>query len=714
VNAAARQRVIDTRHQRAVVRRVARRNPRTPWVAEPDPNRGARFATRTARTRNGAESIQGAADFQPFMFLSEGARVGNAVALVNAPGACGSGFLISETLFMTNNHVIRSIEDARRTTLTFNFQLDAGGQFARRVTFTLDPDRCFLTAAEDDLDFTIVALGSADPPPSMTFGFCPLSDREDKHALGIPLNIIQHPQLRPKEIVIRNNLLTTRVSRVLHYETDTEVGSSGSPVFNDLWEVVALHHYGQPFLETKDSEGHDLETQVNEGVRISAIIERLRALRGELSSAARDDIDHALALGAATPQDDEPEIVNGHPDGGSAEAAPAGQGAPMMDKGVGNEIGDAVGNDLGKQVGKELRIIIPVELTMRIGDSARDPIVVAQRVRPMNGSGGTPPAPPAAPAAASAEGPELSPDGALTLTTSRAEGVTIDTDYRNRDGYAPAFLRGTTLPLPLPKDRRVLAPLRDGGSELKYTHFSVLLHADRKMALITATNIDGPSYLKIVRATGRPRAEATDTWYPDHRVDDKYYLGGDYYAAAGQYFDRGHLTRREDPDWGPPPDAVRANADTFHLTNCTPQNWFFNESTTRWQGIERFVLEQGALPSDNRLCVFQGPVLNTRYARFHDALVPLEFWKIVAWIGKDTDRLKAAAFKVSQADLIKLKRGSPRPDGRGKDYLALYRVPVRTIENETQLDFGALKPADSRDAAGEAAERVDELTPDLL
>lgn len=701
VTAAARQRVIDTRHQRAVVRRVARRNPRTPWVAEPDQNRGARFATRRARTRNGAESIQGTAEFQPFMFLSEGARVGNAVALVDAPGTCGSGFLISETLFMTNHHVIRSLEDARRTTLTFNFQLDASGQFARRVTFTLDPDHCFITAAEDDLDFTIVALGSADPPPSRTFGFCPLSDREDKHALGIPLNIIQHPQLRPKEIVIRNNLLTTRVSRVLHYETDTEVGSSGSPVFNDLWEVVALHHYGQPFLETKDSEGHDLETQVNEGVRISAIIERLRALGGELSPRARDLIDHALALGAATPQDDEPEIVNAQP--GGAEAAPTGQGVTVMDK----EVGIGVGNG----VGHELRVIIPVEVTMRIGDSAREPIVIAQRVPLLNGGGGTPLA---APAADSAEGPELSPDGALTVTTSRAEGVTIDTDYGNRDGYSPAFLRGTTLPIPLPKDRRVLAPLRQGGNELKYTHFSVFLHADRRMALITATNIDGPSYVKILRATGQPKAEGGDTWYPDHRVDDKYYLGRDYYAAAGQYFDRGHLTRREDPDWGPPRDAVRANADTFHLTNCTPQNWFFNESTTRWQGIEQFVLEQGAVPSENRLCVFQGPVLNTRYARFHDALVPLEFWKVVAWIGKDTDRLKAAAFKVSQADVIKLKRGSRRPDGRGKDYLALYRVPVRTIENETQLDFGALKAADSRDAAGEAAERVDELTPDIL
>ena len=359
-------------------------------------------------------------------------------------------------------------------------------------------------------------------------------------------------------------------------------------------------------------------------------------------------------------------------------------------------------------MGKELKVVIPIEVIVRIGDATCNATVVSARPAPDAGAGS------AAAASQVDDGPELSPDGALVRTRDRAEGVTIDTDYDNRDGYSPDFLDGVTIPIPLPRDTKALAPLHDGGHELKYTHFSVFLHRDRRMAVLTATNIDGDAYLKIVRATGQPKPEAGDAWYPDPRVDDKYYLGADYYAATSQYFDRGHLTRREDPDWGKKAEAVRANADTFHLTNCTPQNWFFNQSTTRWQGIERFVLEQGAVPNENKLCVFQGPILNTRYAKFRDALVPLEFWKVVAWIGKDTSKLKAAAFKVNQADVIKLRRGSPRPDKAGKDYLALYRVPVKTIENETKLDFGALKGADSRDGAGEAEELVDELTPAIL
>jgi V8-like Glu-specific endopeptidase len=30
----------------------------------------------------------------------------------------------------------------------------------------------------------------------------------------------------------------------VHYRAPTEGGSSGSPVFNDQWEVIALHHKG--------------------------------------------------------------------------------------------------------------------------------------------------------------------------------------------------------------------------------------------------------------------------------------------------------------------------------------------------------------------------------------------------------------------------------------------------------------------------------------
>jgi endonuclease G len=87
------------------------------------------------------------------------------------------------------------------------------------------------------------------------------------------VNIVQHPDGRPKEVSLRENELVARNERVLLYEADTLPGSSGSPVFNDLWEIVALHHYGDPSAPIV-APG----VLANEGIRISAIVTHLEAL----------------------------------------------------------------------------------------------------------------------------------------------------------------------------------------------------------------------------------------------------------------------------------------------------------------------------------------------------------------------------------------------------------------------------------------------------
>jgi len=58
------------------------------------------------------------------------------------------------------------------------------------------------------------------------------------------VNIIQHPAGRPKEISFQSNFVEYTGGNVVQYVTSTLNGSSGSPVFNDGWEVVALHHAG--------------------------------------------------------------------------------------------------------------------------------------------------------------------------------------------------------------------------------------------------------------------------------------------------------------------------------------------------------------------------------------------------------------------------------------------------------------------------------------
>jgi V8-like Glu-specific endopeptidase len=63
-------------------------------------------------------------------------------------------------------------------------------------------------------------------------------------------------------IEVENN---TRV----RYRTNTEEGSSGSPCFNQDWELVALHHSGDPNFERPAT--------YNEGIPFEAILKRLAA-----------------------------------------------------------------------------------------------------------------------------------------------------------------------------------------------------------------------------------------------------------------------------------------------------------------------------------------------------------------------------------------------------------------------------------------------------
>ncbi|MFF9803079.1 trypsin-like serine peptidase, partial [Streptomyces rochei] len=138
----------------------------------------------------------------------------------------------------------------------------------------------------------MVALAPADDgrPPGAVFGWNRLSARLGKLVIGERVNIVGHPSGRLKEVALRDNTLQVRLDDFLHYRTDTEPGNSGSPVFNDQWEVVALHHSGVPRTDEqgrilrKDGEvwsegdGNDaVDWMANEGVRISSVLKHLAA-----------------------------------------------------------------------------------------------------------------------------------------------------------------------------------------------------------------------------------------------------------------------------------------------------------------------------------------------------------------------------------------------------------------------------------------------------
>ncbi|MGW5377155.1 trypsin-like peptidase domain-containing protein [Nocardia sp. NPDC003999] len=244
------------------------------------------------------ERIIGASnELQPANFLSRGARTAASVARISLSRngrevPLGTGFLVSPRLLLTNNHVLPDQDTARQVVIEFGAETTIDNDPRLPARFRLDPD-FFVT--DEHLDFTLVPVrpGADGKPLGDAVGWWNrLIMDQGKIVIGEAMNIVGHPMGRLKEIGIRRNQLDLQLDDFLHYSTDTEPGNSGSPVFNDQWEVVALHHSGVPRTDEQgrilrrdgtvwhEGDGDDaIAWRANEGVRISAILTHLAGLQ---------------------------------------------------------------------------------------------------------------------------------------------------------------------------------------------------------------------------------------------------------------------------------------------------------------------------------------------------------------------------------------------------------------------------------------------------
>ncbi len=244
----------------------------------------------------GMERVLGANDLMGIAFLELGMFVSRTVGRIriNTEGGLtngyGTGFLVSPRLLLTNNHVLGTAHSSKFAFVEFNYQEGIFGKRPAAVTFQLDPQSFFVT--DEQLDYTLVAVrerSTGSDQPLSCFGWNRLIEQQGKAILGEFLNVIQHPNGELKQLALRENQLIDLLPDFVHYKTDTAPGSSGSPVFNDQWEVVALHHSGVPEKDaagnylTRDGQlwrpimgEHRLAWKANEGVRISRIVEHLK------------------------------------------------------------------------------------------------------------------------------------------------------------------------------------------------------------------------------------------------------------------------------------------------------------------------------------------------------------------------------------------------------------------------------------------------------
>lgn len=256
-------------------------------------------------------------------------------------------------------------------------------------------------------------------------------------------------------------------------------------------------------------------------------------------------------------------------------------------------------------------------------------------------------------------------------------------DYADRQGYDPAFLGGrirVDLPTKKLKPRDLLTFEVDGkrSRELKYMHFSVAMSRKRKLCLWSAVNIDG---------SARGSAFRTE-WRFDPRIPKSAQTEGDVYGNLPR-FSRGHMTRREDPIWGPLADAERGNDDSMHFTNAVPQMQPFNAGI--WLGLENYAL-QNARRDRQRISVITGPVLSDDDPVRYSVPVPIEFWKVIAFIHDETRRLTATGYLMNQRKYLRSEEMVFGEFVFGNHETA--QVPITTIEAKTGLDFGSLRRRD--------------------
>jgi endonuclease G len=319
----------------------------------------------------------------------------------------------------------------------------------------------------------------------------------------------------------------------------------------------------------------------------------------------------------------------------------------------------------------EARLTIPVEISVRI-------------------------APPGMIAVAAVEAPEPSDE---------PEAITIDRDYSTRRGYDPRFLAGHDVPLPqLSQAQRAQAAMRASGGVsrhvLQYHHFSVVMNAQRRLAFFTAVNIDGKLTRRLTRES--------DRWILDPRIREDQQTGEAVYEDND--LDRGHLVRRLDPAWATTRAAAkRANDDTFHFTNCTPQHKKFNQNQTTWAGIEDYILEN-AETHDLKVNVFTGPVFADDDEAYRGVKLPRQYWKVVV-MAKRSGELSATGYLLSQERLL-TNLESLEEFSYGE--YRTFQVPIRRVEELTGLSFGDLTevdPLERFEAAAEplAIEALDEI-----
>ncbi len=196
----------------------------------------------------------------------------------NIPGRQGTGFLIAKGLVLTNYHVLANPDDAkddadanaRHLTLCFGKISMTGGQAASEQRYKLSADQPIAAQSSvEDLDFALLRteerLWEEEGIRPLRRSLTVPGEKSAIHLLGYPVG----EDLQLARSMSGVTWVDEKHGKI-QYWTRGEPGMSGSPGFDDDWNVVAVHHAEKEvFAGTR-----------REGILIASIYQQVKEIVG--------------------------------------------------------------------------------------------------------------------------------------------------------------------------------------------------------------------------------------------------------------------------------------------------------------------------------------------------------------------------------------------------------------------------------------------------
>jgi DNA/RNA endonuclease G (NUC1)/S1-C subfamily serine protease len=571
----------------------------------------------------------------------------------------GTGFVVGDGLLMTNRHVAQLFSRGLGLKIFYTAG-DAAVGFGREAGPGDDP--AALTVVKVELvhpywDMALLRVEGLGTRASLN-----LSTRSPEDLIGRDVVVVGYPALDPRNDVALQSQIFGKVFNVkrlqpgvlrqtakirsfentvnaLTHDASTLGGNSGSAVLDaKTGEVVALHFAGEYLKANYAVPMYDLAGDA----RFAGWLN----FSGSVSpSAAFDAAWSGIGRGGMESE------AKQEKSGSAAAQAPSQLTVVIADQ--------------GGRTPSTLHFTVPIHISVSVGELTSGSVPIVNAAAPM---------------------------------ATADEGVVVDQDYSNREGYDPEFLDGLRVPLPgLTSAMQkltvaVTAEHRVHGDayELAYHHYSLYMNRLYRTAWFSAANVDGRQRPAIGKREG-------DRWYVDTRIPRDCQLTQ---KAFEHGIDRGHLTRRDDTAWGADVEsATAANNDTFHFTNCALQASMFNRGKDRWQGLEQFLLEKHAKKDKRRMIVMTGPIFSATDPVYRNSLMdysvrcPMQFWKVCVLVRED-GTASATAFLLGQNEITDLAGFTESFD------VGVAQITVRDLQKKTGLTFGDLAKHDHFASSG--------------